>query len=525
MNFPTILRDAERRRTALAASVFVILLLAVCYPVLTTKMPPLADYPNHLARIYIQAYAEHLPTLGAYHQSLIRGQPNLAMDLFVLALTPFVSVEIGGRLSIIAAFVLMGTGGHVLARALAGRWSLWPNIVFLFVYNKLFQWGFISFMMGLGLMLWGIALWIFLRDRRWTRAAVACAVALPLYLSHLFAFAAYGVAITGYELYCLLKERAPWRRYIEAVLALGAQVVVPFLLFVFISPTAHEYGRISWGPFIRKVEALISARSSYNFIFDGVLLGTLLAIIVAGMLMRRLRFPMELIIAFVALFALGLAMPEQIFSSYFAAERIPLVLALIFAPTMIWAASAWRTEIAATAVMLAFFAVKMVMVTSVWHEADRRYAEVIPVLKNIPHGAKLMSVIVNEQWNEMLPPVPFFEIPTLSVVYRETFVPNLFAYPFNAAQAVKFTPAYAGYFWKTPYHILWPWDVWQIANDPAVRARRDAFQDQVLAMYDYVFVYNEKALSYPVPSWLETVASGPNFRLLRVPKTHTPAAG
>lgn len=518
MSVRTILRDADARRTALAAAVFAILLLAVCYPVLTTRIPPLADYPNHLARIFIQAYAEHLPTLGTYYQSLIRGQPNLAMDLFVLALTPFVPVEIGGRLSIIAAFVLIGTGGHVLARALSGRWSLWPNIIFLFVYNKLFQWGFISFMMGLGLMLWGIALWILLRDRPVRRAGVACAVALPLYLSHLFAFASYGVAITGYELYCLIKERAAWRRYAAAVLALGAQVVVPFLLFVFVSPTAHEYGRISWGPFIRKVEALIYASSSYNFVFDGVLLGTLLAIIVAGMVTRKLRFPMPLIVSFAALFALGLAMPEQIFSSYFAAERIPLVLALIFAPTVIWAASAWRAEIAATAVMLVFFAVKMTMVTGVWHEADRRYAEVVPVLKSLPHGAKLMSVIVDEQWDELLPDIPFFELPTLSVVYRQTFVPNLFAYPFNAAQAVKFTPAYAGYFWKTPYHILWPWDVQQIVGNPEFRLRRDAFQDQVLALYDYVFVYNEAALPYPVPAWLETVARGANFRLLRVPK-------
>lgn len=519
MNFSTVLRAADARRTALAAAIFAILLLAVCYPVLTTKMPPLADYPNHLARIYIQAYAEHLPTLGTYYQSLIRGQPNLAMDLFVLALTPFLPVEIGGRLSIIAAFILIGTGGHVLARAISGRWSVWPNIIFLFVYNKLFQWGFISFMMGLGLMLWGIALWIFLRDRPLWRAGVACALAVPLYLSHLFAFASYGVAIAGYELYCLIKERASLRRYAEALLALGLQTIVPFLLFVFISPTAHEYGRISWGPFIRKVEALIYASSSYNFVFDGVLLGTLLAIILAGLLTRRLRFHAPLIISFVALLALGLAMPEQIFSSYFAAERIPLVLALIFAPTMIWVAAAWRAELAATAAMLVFFAVKMTMVTATWHEADRRYAEIIPVLKNLPHGAKLLSVIVDEQW-ELLPDVPFFELPTLSVVYRETFVPNLFAYPFNAAQAVKFTPAYAGYFWKTPYHILWPWDVAAIANDPAVRARRDAFQDQVLAMYDYVFVYDEKALPYPVPSWLETVASGTKFRLLRVPKTH-----
>src|SRR5262245_19593707 len=121
------LRTDEGRRTARSAAVFAAMLLAVCYPVLTTRIPPLADYPNHLARIFIQAYADQLPTLGTYYQSLIRGQPNLAMDLFVLALTPVMSVELGGRLSIIAAFVLMGTGGHILARAVSGRWALWPN--------------------------------------------------------------------------------------------------------------------------------------------------------------------------------------------------------------------------------------------------------------------------------------------------------------------------------------------------------------------------------------------------------------
>src|SRR5262245_18309794 len=178
-------------------------------------------------------------------------------------------------------------------------------------------------MMGLSMMLWGVALWIMLRERKLLRYAVGCAVALPLYVSHLFAIAAYGVAITGYDVNVLVKARARLRDYVEAIVALGAQVVAPFFLFVFVSPTAHEYGRISWDAFIRKVEALIYASSSYNFVFDGVLLGTLLTIIVAGLVTRRLRFPMELIISFVALFLLGVAMPEQIFSSYFAAVRIP----------------------------------------------------------------------------------------------------------------------------------------------------------------------------------------------------------
>lgn len=517
MTLPMSLRANERQRTLFAFILFAVLLLAVCYPVLTTAMPPLSDYPNHLARIYIQAYADKLPTLGTYYQSLIRGQPNLAMDLFVLALTPIVPVEIGGRISIIAAFTLIGTGAHVLSRVLSGRWSPWPNVIFLFVYNKLFQWGFISFMMGLGMMLWGIALWIYLRDRPMWRFCVGCAIALPLYLSHLFAFAAYGVTVTGYELYCLLRERAPWRRYLNAVLMLAAQVVVPFLLFVFVSPTAHEYGRISWGSFSRKIAGIVYATWNYNFTFDAITLGAVALIIIAGIATRRLIFPKTLSISLAILFLLGVAMPEQIFSSYFAAERMPLVLSLVLVSSVVWAASAWRTELAATAALLVFLAIKLTMVTQHWHEADRRYAEVIPVLKTLPQGAKLMSVIVDEEW-DLLPDVPFFEIPTLAVVYREAFVPNLFAYPFNAAQAVRFTNAYAGYFWKTPYHILWPWDVQAIVSDPAIRVRRDAFQEQVLSLYDYVFVYNEKALPYPVPAWLETVASGTDFRLLRVPK-------
>src|SRR5215831_11482290 len=139
---------------------FVGLLALVAAPIVLTQYLPLADYPNHLARIYVLAEGSASPFLRLYYTPMIQAQPNLAMDLFVLALHPVMSIEAAGKASILLAFVLIGSGAHVLHRVVAGRWSPWPSVVFLFLYNRLFYWGFIGFMIGLGLMLYGIAMWI-----------------------------------------------------------------------------------------------------------------------------------------------------------------------------------------------------------------------------------------------------------------------------------------------------------------------------------------------------------------------------
>jgi hypothetical protein len=501
------MRFLQRRSGIL---LFLLLLAVVCYPVLVTQYPPLADYPNHLARIYVLAEGRGSEFLRLYYTPMIQAQPNLAMDLFVLALTPFVSVEIGGRLSIIAAFVLIGTGAHVLHRVVAQHWSPWPSVVLLFLYNRLFYWGFIGFMVGLGTMLYGVALWIGLRERPWLRLAASCVFAVILYIVHLFAFCAYAVTIGGYELYGLIAARAGWRAWLRAAAMGGVQFVAPVALFVFVSPTAEAVDRITWGIFIKKIAGVVYTTSSYNLTFDVLSLAVLGIIVVAALIWRAAFVPRALILPFAVLLALGVAMPEQIFSSYFASERMPLILAFLAVPCLVWAPARRGAALAATLAAGVLIAVKMTLVAQHWRASDRLYVEAVDVIKTIPHNARVSSVIVYNG-GSMLPDTPFHEIASLSVLYSEAFVPSLFAWPYNAAQSVGFTEKGQALVRITPIHKVW-------LPTPDSREYDGMFRAEMLRNYDYIFVHNEQLLHYPVPDWLETVARGTNFRLLRVPK-------
>jgi hypothetical protein len=497
-----------QRRSGLL--LFLFLLALVCYPVLVTQYPPLADYPNHLARIYVLAEGRGSEFLRLYYTPMIQAQPNLAMDLFVLAVHPPLSIEAAGKACIVFAFLLIASGAHVLHRVVAGRWSPWPSVVLLFLYNRLFYWGFIGFMVGLGTLLYSVTLWIVLRDWPWRRLAVACLVAPALYIVHLFAFCAYAVTIAGYELYGLIKVRASWRVWLRAAAMGAAQFIAPVALFVFVSPTAEAVDRITWGVFFKKIAGLVYTTSSYNLTFDALCLALIVGIVLAALAWRVASVPRALIIPFALLAALGLAMPEQIFSSYFASERIPLVLAVLALPCLVWAPQRRALELGATLAVGLLIAVKMTMVAQHWRAADRLYAEAVAAIKTIPHNARVSSVIVHGG-RSMLPDTPFHEIAALSVLYSEAFVPSLFAWPYNAAQSVGFTEKGQALVRATPIHKVW-------LPTPDSYEYEGMFREETLRHYDYIFVHNEQLLKRPVPAWLETVAQGTNFRLLHVPK-------
>ena len=74
-------------------------MLLVAVPLFSTVLPPLFDYPNHLARMHLlseggnQFYAVHWEPL-----------PNLAQDLIVPPLARLMPLDIASKLFLVAIF-------------------------------------------------------------------------------------------------------------------------------------------------------------------------------------------------------------------------------------------------------------------------------------------------------------------------------------------------------------------------------------------------------------------------------------
>src|ERR1700710_1672748 len=82
------------------------LCVALLAPLLIVDVPPLLDYPNHLARVFVLAALPHDPVLARFyaaHWSII---PNRALDLVGPPLIAVLPVHVAGRVLIAAALLL-----------------------------------------------------------------------------------------------------------------------------------------------------------------------------------------------------------------------------------------------------------------------------------------------------------------------------------------------------------------------------------------------------------------------------------
>src|SRR5258706_10178468 len=113
-------------RPAHILALFVLLIGAVSIPVLTHQLPPISDYVNHLARMYVIDAIDTDPYLAKFYEIQWQIIPNLVMDLIVPLLARAISVYHAGQLFLVSIFVITLSGTLALNRALSGRWSALP---------------------------------------------------------------------------------------------------------------------------------------------------------------------------------------------------------------------------------------------------------------------------------------------------------------------------------------------------------------------------------------------------------------
>src|SRR5215813_14408856 len=98
-----------------------LLLVALTIPFFATEVPPLTDYPNHLARCYVLAFGNSDPALSRMFAAHWQVIPNIAIDLLLPALMRFFSPFIAGKIVLALCLLLPVSGAMALSRALFGR--------------------------------------------------------------------------------------------------------------------------------------------------------------------------------------------------------------------------------------------------------------------------------------------------------------------------------------------------------------------------------------------------------------------
>src|SRR5690348_6767911 len=118
-----------------------VLLALYSVPLFSTVLPPLFDYPNHLARFAVLAAGGN-----QFYEVRWAPLPNLAGDIMVPLLARAIPLAIAGKLFPVMIFALILGGTAWLNRIVSGKWRFWPLLAAAFLYNLQLRWGFLNYL-------------------------------------------------------------------------------------------------------------------------------------------------------------------------------------------------------------------------------------------------------------------------------------------------------------------------------------------------------------------------------------------
>ncbi|WP_233025894.1 hypothetical protein [Rhodopseudomonas boonkerdii] len=436
-----------RRLWLIAALALAVVLTA---PLLLVDVPPVLDYPNHLARMFVLAHPHDaaLSQMYAPHWRLV---PNLGIDVIGTGLLKLTEVHTGGRILLALSLLAPVIGVTLYHRVVFGCASLWPLASGLVACSAVFLLGFMNFLLALGLAFAGAAGWIALRRRvalYWVAVAGA-ATAAATFLCHIFGVALLALLIVSEEAARLYRLRGAGRPVMHEATRVGGALIVmlaPALLFYLASPlsdTPALPGR--W----RGWDKLLAVMSPFMTTNVDLSMLTLLGFVAFLLLTWRSMavapaFPLSLF----TLVVVFLVAPSTIKGGTFVDIRLMLMIVLL-----VFAGSSPRLRHGPAMLAVSFFVVLIVVRTGhlAWswtgHRAD--LADVRAAIADVAPGTKVL-VARGHRGNDTETTVPTRALPgvyrldghlgALLAIERKAFWPLMFADP--AQQPVEVRPPY-----------------------------------------------------------------------------------
>ncbi len=424
-------------------------------PLLITDLPPVGDYPNHLARFFILAHAQSDPVLGRIWQADWHVIPDLGLDLVMPPLMLVFGTYCVGKLALAVALLAPMLGAVAYSRAAFGERLYWPMSASLVAYNLFFVLGFINYLIAAGVALAAAALWIVVRRRPLALRAVAGALcACTLFFLHLFGVVYFGVLVFATELADLWatrrREGAIISKAAAAVVLLLASFAGPAALWLAVPRSPHPlaYG---WS-FLLKLVFLASPFMTYEA-WPGAVVGAVFVAVVATYLLRGAIPATGLPIAMLALLLVYFCVPYAFGGGEYVDSRVPLLLALTLTaglrPSNLDVARlGWAAMAMSSALLIA-----LASVARVWGLHNAQAAQVEASIAAVPPGSRVLVSTPPFAWdNPYWEKVPSsvlalgliridYHLAALLAIERRAFWPLLFSDP--SQHPIRVLPPYA----------------------------------------------------------------------------------
>lgn len=305
-----------------------VFLIAAFWPLAVVRDPAMQDYSNHLARAFILLHPDQFREAYAVRWAPI---PDLGWDVWALVVGKWLPLHAAAALFFLLYFAAALSGLIALHRAFGNKTSLLPLCGTPFLLNGGYIKGFFSFDLGIALMLWALALWLWLGDERWRlRLVVGTILSTLLYFVHFYAFAVYGLFLLGLELPGRLAKGG------KGILLLARDGLQALPAFAFIILAGNHLSlpttgyQKSWQRLI-DVTLLIDTNHVWlNIVLTLAMLGAIVYVLATG----RARLPSRLTLPLILCALIYVAIPDTIVGTAYVAWRTVLAAVLVIVAAM-----------------------------------------------------------------------------------------------------------------------------------------------------------------------------------------------
>jgi hypothetical protein len=448
-------------------TLFGALSLVLLVPLFVTEIPPLLDYPNHLARMEILAHETADPVLARIYRAEWTIVPNIGIDLAMPALMRVLPLYLAGKVFVALALLLPLLGVAALSRAVFNTPGYWPLAAGLVAYNRLLFAGFLNFLIGVGLALLAAALWETLRQRPVARVVSGIAAGLAIFFCHLIALAFYGLLLTMIELGHAVQAR-PRSPRLGRLALLALPFAAPAVLYLHapigraaadggggggIADTIRHYYwalAASWNGL--KPYGLIGPFLTYDRRLDAAAIVLVVLLIAGFAAQRRLEVARPIVAAFAVLLLAYPFVPFFLMETAWVDQRLPILAGFLLFAGLYPKVPSRRTALAVTLAIAATIIARTADICEAWAGHDAVLADFRTVIAPVGAGDTVLVVqaernadpaaMVNnpDSVRAMRENDATMHLPALLVIEHRAFWPLLFTAA--AKQPVRVNPPF-----------------------------------------------------------------------------------
>ena len=309
-----------------------LLLGALTIPVFAAQVPPLTDYPNHLARCYVLAFGNTDPILSRMFSHTGKLFLILPSTCCYRRCDPSVSHSrrrVCGDLS----FALPTSGTIAFSCALFRRRSFWQLTAGFAAFNVLFLMGFMNFTLSIGVALWAAAAWIHFRERDpWLAVAIGTLVATPTFFFHIMGLFFYALLVACYEVFAIgdhgIRTSAERVNALKRIGMAAIPLIIPFILYLN-SPLENAGGAVEWTSLRRKAYSLPIPFLGYSLAIDLLVIAPIVGFLIYCLYSKKAWISRPLALCFCVLLINYAILPQTIKGGFWVDSRMMAMLGFV----------------------------------------------------------------------------------------------------------------------------------------------------------------------------------------------------